>query len=97
MTISEFITSIKEEIASKVGLSTSADDLSYVERFIKSGVEDLQENGVDDDVIMNKSLAVIALTQYVIDNLQETPGEFKTSPVYISNVQKLRYMVVDAT
>ncbi len=93
MTIQEFITGKKEEITAKLGLST--DDVDYVETFIKAGIEDLQSNGVTDAVITGKNLSVITLVQFCMDNMQETPGSFKTSPMYISNVQKLRYMGVD--
>ncbi len=96
MTIDEFITKNKKKITSNVGYdSETVKDVEYIETFIKAGIEDMQENGVSDAVITEKSLAIVALTQYVLDNLQETPGNFTVSSIYTANVLKLRYMVVD--
>ncbi len=96
MTIDQFIIENKKKITANVGFdSESSEDVDYIETFIKAGIEDMQENGVSDAVITKKSLVIVALTQYVMDNLQETPGNYTVSPIYTANVQKLKYMVVE--
>jgi hypothetical protein len=94
--IQTFIDNNKEKITGLVGFdSTSTNDVEYIESFIEAGIEDMQEAGVSDDVIVTKKLSIVTLTQYIMDSLQETPGNFKTSAMYIQNVQKLKYMVVE--
>lgn len=95
MTIEMFISQVTNKIAYAVGFDTSDEESkSRIEMLIEAGVADLQINGVPDAVITTNKVAVVALTQYVMDNLKMVPGEFKTSPVYMSNVQKLRYVVI---
>jgi len=94
--IQTFINDNKEKITRLVGFdSNSSDDVELVQTYIEAGIDDMIEAGVSEDVIVNKKLSIIALTQFVIDSLQETPGEYKTSSMYIQNVLKLKYMVVD--
>jgi hypothetical protein len=94
--IQTFIDNNKAKITTLVGFdSQSETDVAYVETFMMAGIEDMQEAGVSDDVIVSKSLAVIALSQFIIDSMQETPGNYKTSQMYIQNVQKLKYMVIE--
>jgi hypothetical protein len=95
MTKDQFMINNKEKITYAVGFDTSdADTNARIEMLIEAGIADLQQAGVPDQVIFTNKLSVVALVQFVMDNLKMVPGEFKTSPVYLSNVQKLRYVVI---
>ncbi|AUD65392.1 hypothetical protein BK011_06700 [Tenericutes bacterium MZ-XQ] len=95
MTKDQFMIDNKAKITYAVGFDTSDEDTNArIEMLIEAGIADLQQAGVKDEVIFTNKLSVVALVQFVMDNLKMVPGEFQTSPVYLSNVQKLRYVVI---
>jgi len=95
MTKDEFITAYSSKIAYAVGFDTTdADSNARIGMLIEAGIADMELADVKDEVIFSNKLSVIALTQFVMDNLKMVPGEFQTSPVYLSNLQKLKYVVI---
>lgn len=95
MTKEQFLTENTTKIAYAVGFDVSDEDSNArIGILIEAGIADMQLSDVKDQVIFTNKLSVIALTQFVMDNLKMVPGEFKTSPVYLSNLQKLKYVVI---
>ena len=95
MTKDQFMINNKTKITYAVGFDpTDADTNMHIEMLIEAGIADLEQAGVSEQVIFTNKLSVITLTQFVMDNLKMVPGEFQTSPVYLSNVQKLKYVVI---
>jgi len=95
MTLEQFVDENVNHVAYAAGLDVSdIDTKNQVKNLMESGIEDMISNGVSEEIIKTKKLAVIALVQYVVDNMTTTPGGFITSKVYQSNVQKLKYLTV---
>lgn len=95
MTKEQFLIAYNKKIAYAVGFDTTDEDSNdRIEMLLEAGIADMQQAGVSDDVIFTNKLSVTALTQFVMDNLKMVPGEFQTSPVYLSNLQKLKYVVI---
>ncbi len=93
MTIEEFINTNKSKIAFQVGYDIQDIDANNImTTLIESGIDDMATAGVTEATIINNKLSIITLAIYVKDNLNITSGDNKTSPMYISNVQKLKLM-----
>lgn len=67
-----------------------ADAKVYIEALVKAGVTDMRKSGVKKETLEESALIIPALIIFVNDNLQMSAGEYKTSPMYLSNVDKLR-------
>lgn len=91
MSINNFIDTNKGKIAFQVGYDiqdiTAA---SIVVDLIEAGIADMIASGVTEATIINNKLSIITLAIFVKDNLNITSGDNKISPMYISNVQKLK-------
>ena len=91
MSINNFIDTNKGKIAFQVGYDiqdiTAA---SIIVDLIEAGVADMVASGVTEATIINNKLSIITLAIFVKDNLNITSGDNKISPMYISNVQKLK-------
>lgn len=62
----------------------------YIETLVKAGLTDLNKSGVKIETLETSALITPALIIFVNDNLQMNAGEYKTSPMYLANVDKLR-------
>lgn len=69
---------------------TDPDANEYIEALVKAGLTDLRKSGVKQETLESSALIIPALTIFVNDNLQMSAGEYKTSPMYLANVDKLR-------
>lgn len=93
MSLEQFVIENISHVAFAAGLDSSDEDTkNQVKLLMESGIEDMISNGVSEQIITTKKLAVITLVQYVIDNMTSTPGGFVSSKVFQANVQKLKYL-----
>ncbi|MFH2116762.1 MAG: hypothetical protein ABII85_01820 [Bacillota bacterium] len=95
MTITEFVTGNINKIAYAVGFDVSdTDSKAMIQLLIEAGIDDMKQSGVAEAVITTNKLSIVALIQFTMDNLKMVPGDFRTSPMYQSNVMKLKYAVI---
>lgn len=86
----KLLTSIKNSLTL---IYTDTNIEETLTRKIKAGVSDLITSGVDDTIIFNtkyEDLVYEAIETYVIDNWTLEAGKRVQSPVYLSQVIKLR-------
>lgn len=78
-------------ISYAIGFDASDDNAkNLIEALIRAGIDDMRGAGVTIETILTNALVKSALTIFVNDNLTVTSGKHAHSPMYISNVDKLR-------
>lgn len=78
-------------IAYAVGYDISDESARvYIEALVSAGVADMMHAGVPEQAILENKLVVSALIIFTNDNLNMAPGDFRTSPMYLANTDKLR-------
>lgn len=91
--LNTFIDGQISNIALTIGYDCSdLESLAILRGFVEAGIEDMIGAGVSEQIVINKKLSFITICLYVKDNLPLTSGTSVTSPIYISNVQKLKLM-----
>lgn len=87
------VTQYETQIAYAVGYDlTDAASKAFLDAVIDAGIADMKATGVSDTVMGSHPLVLATLIIFVTDNLNMTPGEFKSSPLYNSNTTKLRWI-----
>lgn len=90
-TIKEFIDGNKAKIAMQVGYDIQDIDAdTLIVTLIEAGIDDMKASGVTESTIIHNRLSIITLVLFIKDNLSLDGGKSETSPMYISNVQKLK-------
>ena len=90
--LENILTNYLEVIAYAVGYDiTDETASSYIEMLIGAGVNFIKEAGVSEEVIGSSSLVIATLIIFVTDNLNMNSGKFVTSPMFVFNVEQLRY------
>lgn len=85
--ISRYIDRVAYSAGFDIGNTVSRDSISEI---MRAGIADMQASGVRDEVLESNPLVLTTLVIFVTDNLNMTSGSFVTSPMYVSNVAKLR-------
>lgn len=95
MTISTELTTKLNEyipiIAYAVGYDISdAQAKTFVESIVSAGAEDMRRSGVPESTMLESRIVLSALIIFTNDNLNMSAGKYVVSPMYLSNVDKLR-------
>lgn len=70
---------------------TDPDAKDYIEMLVEACQADLINSGVKKEALTNEnSLATSTYIIFVTDNINAIPGEYKQSPMYLINADKLR-------
>ena len=86
----------RSRIAYAVGYDIHDADINlHLTEIIKAGIQDMNNSGVSENVLENNLLVLTTLIIFVTDNINMTAGQFSTSPMYVTNVSKLR-LIKDA-
>lgn len=88
------MSTLSTKIATIIGYDmTDTQSATLMDALVDAGIDDMKAAGVPESLLeveSAKGLVVSTLVIYVNDNLNMTPGEHKTSLMYIANVDKLR-------
>ena len=94
--LENILTNYLEIIAYAVGYDISDQTASnYISLLVGAGVNFMLEAGVKEKVIEDNSLVIATLIIFVTDNLNMNAGRFMTSPMFVFNVEQLRYTEVE--
>lgn len=78
-------------IAYAVGYDiTDAEARTFVEAIVNAGAEDMLRSGVPEATMLDSRIVLSALIIFTNDNLNMSAGKYTISPMYLSNVDKLR-------
>lgn len=78
-------------VAYAVGYDISDESAkTFIKTLVSAGVEDMIRSGVPEEIVLDSKVALSALIIFTNDNLNMTAGSYTTSPMYLSNVDKLR-------
>jgi hypothetical protein len=67
---------------------------TFIETIVKAGAEDMLRSGVPEDVMIESRIVLSALIIFTNDNLNMSAGKYVISPMYLSNVDKLREQTI---
>lgn len=80
-----------DSIAYAVGYDIhNEEDKRHLRGLVVSGLQDMKDSGVSEEVLKTNALVLTTLIIFVTDNINMSSGQFSTSPMYITNVAKLR-------
>ena len=80
-----------KRIAYAIGFDiTEPDALDFLMSLVNAGWLTLRDAGVRSEILYDWSDMLPALIHFVTDNLNMEPGEFKRSPMFILEVERLR-------
>jgi hypothetical protein len=102
MTITEELTTKLNEhipiIAYAVGYDiTDESARTFIEAIVNAGAEDMLRSGVPEATMLESRIVLSALIIFTNDNLNMSAGKYVISPMYLSNVDKLREQLVEST
>lgn len=66
---------------------------TFIESIVNAGAEDMLRSGVPEATMLESRIVISALIIFTNDNLNMSAGKYVISPMYLSNVDKLREQV----